>query len=197
MAFGIRYNAPVILTFALICTIVFFLNEFTGSGLMQYLVSGHDVSLSHPVSIVTLFTHVIGHVSLEHLMGNMTFVLLVGPLVEEKYGSRNTLIMILATALITGILNVTFFDTGLVGASGIVFMLILLASFTNVKNGQIPLTFILVCVLFIGKEVIQSLQADQVSQFAHIIGGICGSVFGFSGLLKKKNSVPDGFPTSM
>jgi hypothetical protein len=25
-----------------------------------------------------------------------------------------------------------------------------------------------------------SLKADNISQFAHIIGGICGSVFGFA-----------------
>jgi len=93
--------------------------------------------------------------------------------------------MIIITALVTGLLNISFFDTGLLGASGIVFMLILLVSFTNVKGGQIPLTFILVAILFVGKEVMHSLSADQVSQFAHIIGGVCGSIFGFLG--KKKN----------
>jgi hypothetical protein len=40
-------------------------------------------------------------------------------------------------------------------------------------------TFILVALLFIGKEIIQSLNTDQISQFAHIIGGVCGSFFGF------------------
>jgi len=103
---------------------------------------------------------------------------------EEKYGSKFTLFMILITALITGLLNVIFFNTGLLGASGIVFMLILLVSFTNTDGGQIPLTFILVALLFVGKEVLQIMDSDQVSQFAHIIGGVCGSAFGFLG--KKK-----------
>jgi membrane associated rhomboid family serine protease len=58
-------------------------------------------------------------------------------------------------------------------------MFILLVSFTNSKSGEIPITFILIAILFIGKEIIQSLANDQVSQFAHIIGGLCGSVFGF------------------
>jgi membrane associated rhomboid family serine protease len=99
--------------------------------------------------------------------------------VEEKYGSKRLLIMILLTALVTGILNILFFNTGLLGASGIVFMLILLSSFTNVRNGEIPITFILVAFLFLGKEVLESIQNDNISQFAHIIGGICGSIFGF------------------
>lgn len=88
----------------------------------------------------------------------------------------------LVTAFVTGILNVLFFPTGLMGASGIVFMLILLVSFTNVSAGQIPVTFILVALLFIGKEVIQSTEANQISEAAHIIGGICGGVFGFKGI---------------
>lgn len=177
----IKYNSPVVLTFALICTAVFFLDKFLAGSLMGYFAVGTSVDVSNPLSIFSLFSHVIGHSGIDHLLGNMTFILLLGPIIEEKYGSRFTLFMILITALITGLLNVTFFDTGLLGASGIVFMFILLVSFTNTKGGEIPLTFILVALLFVGKEVIQILGSDQISQFAHIIGGVCGSVFGFFG----------------
>lgn len=174
----ISYNAPVILTFALICTLVFFLNSFLAGNLMPYFTVGTQLSLN-PIAIFGMFSHVIGHGSMEHLLGNLTFILLLGPIVEEKYGSGKTIFMIVITAFVTGLINVLFFDTGLLGASGIVFMLILLVSFTNMKDGKIPLTFILVALLFIGKEIIQSMQADHVSQAAHIIGGLCGSVFGF------------------
>ena len=176
----ISYNSPVILTFALISTAVFLLDRFTGANIMQYFLVGNHINWSNPVSLATTVTHVLGHASMEHLLGNMTFILLLGPIVEEKYGSSRTLIMIVITALITGLLNIFFFNTGLYGASGIVFMLILLASFTNNRDGGIPLTFILVAILFLGKEVMQSLSADHVSQFAHIIGGLCGSAFGFA-----------------
>ena len=88
--------------------------------------------------------------------------------------------MMVFTALITGLINVFFFNSGLLGASGIVFMFILLVSFTNVEAGQIPVTFILVAALFIGKEVLNTLQTNQISEAAHIIGGICGSLFGFT-----------------
>ncbi len=174
----LKFNSPVILTFSLICVAVFFLDKIMVGTLMPYFALGH-VSMSNPISLMTLFTHVLGHGSIEHLLGNLTFILLIGPIVEEKYGDRRTLVMIILTALITGILNLIFFHTGLMGASGVVFMLILLVSFTNTKSGEIPVTFILVALLFIGKEVIQSLNTDQISQFAHIIGGVCGSIFGF------------------
>jgi membrane associated rhomboid family serine protease len=174
----LKFNAPVILSFSLLCVSMFVLNKLLIGQLTPFLTLG-NISLSNPLSFITLFTYVLGHVSLEHLIGNLTFILLVGPIIEEKYGSRWTLMMILFTAFITGILNIVFFHTGLMGASGIVFMLILLVSFTNSKHGEIPLTFVLIAILFIGKEIIQSLASDQVSQFAHIIGGVCGSVFGF------------------
>jgi len=180
----LRYNSPVILTFAFICALAFFLNKGMAGALSNFLAVGTSINWSDPLSIITLVTHSIGHSSVDHLLGNMTFILLLGPIVEEKYGSRSTLTMILATALITGILNISFFDTGLLGASGIVFMLILLVSFTNVKSGEIPITFILVALLFVGKEVWQSMGEDRVSQFAHIIGGVCGSIFGFIGKAK-------------
>jgi len=188
---SIKFNSPVILSYALICTIVFFGNQLTAGSLTPFFAVGNSINWTNPFSILTLFTHIIGHGSIDHLLGNMTFILLLGPIIEEKYGSRFTLFMILITALITGLLNITLFNTGMLGASGIVFMFILLVSFTNVNSGQIPITFILVALLFIGKEVIQSLKADQISQFAHIIGGICGSFFGFLG--KKKPDANDDF----
>ena len=176
----LKFNAPVILTFSLVCVAVFVLDKILVGQIIPYFFSLGHVSLVNPISILTLFTHVLGHASLEHLIGNLTFILLVGPIVEEKYGDRRTLLMIVITAFITGLLNILFFHTGLLGASGIVFMLILLVSFTNTKSGEVPVTFILIAILFIGKEVMQSLQNDQISQFAHIIGGVCGSFFGFA-----------------
>ncbi len=174
----LKFNSPVILGFSLLCVAVFVLDKIMLGQLIPFFALGH-VSLTNPVSLVTLFTHVIGHASLEHLIGNLTFILLLGPIIEEKFGDRRILFMMAMTALITGILNILFFHTGLMGASGIVFMLILLVSFTNSKSGEVPVTFILIAILFIGKEVMQSLQNDQVSQFAHIIGGMCGGIFGF------------------
>jgi membrane associated rhomboid family serine protease len=120
-----------------------------------------------------------GHVDWAHLMTNFAFILLLGPILEEKYGSSGLFFMMLLTALATGILNVLLMSTGLLGASGIVFMMILLVSFTNIRSGDIPLTFILVVALYLTREIIASVREDSISQFAHIVGGVCGSLFGF------------------
>jgi membrane associated rhomboid family serine protease len=175
----IKFNSPVILTYTMICAFVFFFDKVNLGAIMPLFTLVNDTNFANPVNIFRLVSHVAGHISLEHLMGNMTFILLLGPIIEERYGSSRTLVMILVTALLTAIANIFLFNTGLLGASGIVFMLIILVSITNVNNGEIPITFILVALLFIGKEVLSSFSKDNVSNFAHIFGGICGSFFGF------------------
>ena len=175
----IHYNAPVTLTFTIICVGVLTGDSLLFQQVMPYFTVYPSMSVTNPVDYFRLFSHVMGHGGWDHLVGNFTFILLLGPILEEKYGSQNLLFMMFITAIITGILNIIFFSSGLLGASGIVFMFILLSSVVNAQKGKIPLTFILVALLFLGKEVLQILENDNVSQFAHIVGGICGSVFGF------------------
>ena len=133
-----------------------------------------------------LFTHVLGHSGLAHLIGNMTLILLLGPALEEKYGAARMLIVVLATALITGIIHNLFFpSTALLGASGVVFAMILLTSFTGFKEGEIPLTFILVALLYLGQQVWDGITVrDTISNLSHIIGGLVGSGAGW--LLNRK-----------
>jgi len=174
----LRYNAPVILTFTLAAAGVLVLNQLFGGITAAYFASTPGFRGS-ALDFVRLFTHVLGHRDWLHLISNFGLILLIGPVLEEKHRSGPLLVMILVTALVTGVLNVLFFSTGLMGASGIVFMLILLSSFTNIRAGEIPLTFILVVALFLAKEIISAFGQDDVSQFAHVIGGVCGSLFGF------------------
>lgn len=102
-------------------------------------------------------------------------------MLEEKYGSKKLLLMMAVTALITGLINIIFFrGSVLLGASGIVFMFILLSSFVNMQKGTIPITLILVMIIYMGREFVNGiLQEDNISQTAHLLGGICGCIFGF------------------
>ncbi len=176
----IQYNAPVILTFTFVCAAVLALDGLLLPGLMSFFTVYPVMNFANPIDYVRLFSHAIGHGDWGHLVGNFTFILLIGPILEEKYTSGKLLTMMFITAFITGVLNVLFFSSGLLGASGIVFMLILLSSVVNLQRGKIPLTFILVVLLFLGKEIINIFANDNISQFAHIIGGICGAFFGFT-----------------
>jgi membrane associated rhomboid family serine protease len=188
----IKYNAPTVLTFALLSALILLLSRILFRGLEEawFMVPGrggfHAGSLR---DWVTILSHVMGHASWSHLISNFSLILLIGPMLEESYGSLSLLLMIVITAVVTGILNILFFRTSLMGASGVVFMMILLASFTNFTKGEIPLTFILVLVLYLGAQLFTSFSTDNISQFAHIVGGFCGSLFGFFRPPKRQSGI--------
>ena len=177
----LSFNAPAILTFAAACVIVQIINVITGGASNAAVFSVYRSSLLDPLTYVRCLCHVFGHADWNHLIGNMMYILILGPMIEEKYGTSNTVIVMAATALATGIVNMAFFPgVRLLGASGIVFAFILIASITTREDHTIPVTFILVAVLYIGQQVYQGLfQRDNISQMAHIVGGIVGSVLGF------------------
>ena len=183
-----QYNSPVILTFFLLSLGVLFLGQYTGGWTTTHLFSVYRSSLKDPLFYIRLFGHVLGHSGYSHYMNNMLLLLLVGPGLEEKYGSRNLLMTILVTALVTGLVQFIFFPgTALLGASGVVFMMIVLNSFTEMRRGGIPLTMLLVVALYLGNEVVDGLsESDNISQMTHIVGGLCGVVFGFSLARAKK-----------
>ena len=126
--------------------------------------------------------HVLGHSGYAHYMGNMTLLLVIGPPLEEKYGSRRLLGCILFTALASGLVQFIFFPgTALLGASGIVFMMIVLSSLAGMREGAIPLTLILVVLIYLGGEIVDAVTVrDNVSQLTHIVGGLCGAGLGFA-----------------
>lgn len=186
--FRISFNSPVILGFTILCFITLLLNWLTKGITNNLFFSVYHSSLSNPLTYIRFFGHVLGHANWSHFIGNIMFILIVGPLLEEKYGSADILFVILATALVTGIANYVFFPQyRVLGASGVVFALILLSSLTSFKDGTIPLTFILVSILYIGGEVYSALFVnDNVSNFSHIVGGLVGAGLGFIGNSKGK-----------
>jgi GlpG protein len=172
----ITYNAPVVLTFALAAVVVFIITQTAEAS--RYWFVAHP-RLDDTSAYVGLFSHILGHDSWQHLISNFMLILLLGPILEERHGSGPLLLMILLTALITGLANLMFSGAFLLGASGVVFMMILLASMANVRGGEIPLTFIAVAILYMGGEIINAFRDDKVSQMAHLVGGFAGAAFGF------------------
>lgn len=177
----ITFNSPIILGFAAICLLATILNYITRGFTNELLFMTYHSSLSSPMTYLRFFTHVFGHADWAHFIGNMSYILLLGPMLEEKYSSAVLVEVIAVTALITGLINYIFFwNVALCGASGVVFAFILMSSFTSFKEGEIPLTFILVAVLYIGQQVVQGITLnDNVSNMAHIIGGIVGGAMGY------------------
>jgi len=175
-----QYNSPVVLSFALLSLVVLILDYFTDGWTTGRFFSVYRCSLRDLAAIPRFVLHVLGHNGYSHFIGNMMMILVVGPTLEEIYGSRKLFAAIFMTALVSGLVQWLFFPgTALLGASGIVFMMIVMSSLSGMKDGWIPITFVLVLLLYLGGEVVDGLFVrDNVSQLTHIVGGVCGAVLG-------------------
>ena len=182
----ISFNSPVVLTFVVLSCAVMIRNYATGGKSNEILFVTYRSGILNPMTWIRFFTHVLGHLGWEHYINNMMMILITGPMLEEKYGSRAIIEVILLTGLVVGIVNWAFFPgVALCGASGVVFAFILMTSFTGFKEGEIPLTVILVALIFIGEQVYEGMFIqDNVSQMAHIVGGFVGATAGY--MLNKK-----------
>ncbi len=177
----ITFNAPVTLGFVFLCFVATLAGIMTGTKSTMAIFMTYHSSLRNPLTYIRFFTHIFGHSGWEHFIGNASFLLLLGPMLEEKYGSKEMIEVIAITAVATALITYIFFvNIALCGASGVVFAFIILASFTGFKAGEIPLTFILVAVIFIGQQVYQGIAVmDNISNMAHIVGGIVGACIGY------------------
>lgn len=171
-------NAPITLSFSLICCLALLLDYITEGVTTQAFFSTYGTSWFNLFTYIRLIGHVFGHASFSHLIGNLLYILLLGPMLEEKYHER-LILVIVTTALVTGIChNILEPNVMLLGASGVVFAFILLSSITGQEEG-IPITLLLVAALWLGQEILAGLTSlDNVSQLTHIIGGLSGAALG-------------------
>lgn len=170
------------LSFTMICFIATLLGVLSNGRITKIIFMTYHSSLMKPMTYIRFVTHVFGHEGWTHFIGNASYLLLLGPMLEEKHGSKELIEVIGITALVTGVVNYIFFvNIGLCGASGVVFAFIVLASFTGFREGEIPLTFLLVAAIFIGQQIYEGISMqDNISNMAHIMGGVIGAIMGYS-----------------
>ena len=179
--FRITINAPVVLGFLLVCFLATLLGIVSDGKITSLLFVTYRSSLKNPLTYLRMFTHVFGHANWAHFIGNASYLLLLGPMLEEKYGSKKIAEVIAITAIVTALANFLLFSgVGLCGASSVVFAFILLTSFTGFKQNEIPLSFLLVAVVFLGQQIYEGITVqDNISNMAHIVGGIVGAIVGY------------------
>ena len=177
---NLQYNSVVILTYFFVSFFVLIINCITKGKSNDLLFSSYRSSLLNPLTYVRMITHAIGHSNWQHFSSNFLYMLLIGPMIEEKYGTINLFIMMIITAVVIAIINSVISNKKILGASGIVFMLIVLSSFVNIEMGKVPITLILIFIFYIVNEILDGLfKKDDVSHLCHLIGAVCGVIFGF------------------
>lgn len=143
-----------------------------------WLMVHGPVRLGDPGFWLSLLTWTFGHGNLDHLVANFTLLLLLGPLLEERFGSFRLLVMYVLTSVIVGLIHAFLSQDALIGASGTVFMAIMLTALSTGRGGVLPLSFVLIAWLYLGKEVWGMFENDSISQLAHLAGGALGIIYG-------------------
>ena len=177
----VELSSPVTLGIAGLSLLALILGALTGGASTRALFSVYRASWSDPLSYLRIILHVFGHVDFAHYAANMGMMLVLGPLVERHYGAKRYILMILMTALLTGLAHLLLSPgSASLGASGIVFMMIFLSAVSGrERSGKVPLTLILVALIYLSREISAGLfTRDNISQLAHIMGAVCGVGFG-------------------
>jgi membrane associated rhomboid family serine protease len=175
-------EAPVIVSYVFACVFLHILNITIAPGISRWLGVRDAFSPFQPMQYLRLVTHIFGHENMAHLRGNMTHILMVGPSAEEVFGSQNMVFIMLAVAISSGFGHIVLgpTNTSQIGASGIVFALILVNSLVSAKVGRIPISFVLTAMLWTSDEMWGLLFAnDQISHSAHLIGAAVGTAAGY------------------
>lgn len=185
------FDAPVTISFALFSIILFFIDGLILKGkLSAAILSSPTASTgslpfvaSSPASYARLLLYVFGAASWSALLANLLFILLLGPSMEERYGSVVIGIMMVVSALFTGVLNACFCSVSMNGCTSIVFMMIFLNSFMSFSKKKLPLSFFLIFVIYIAYGAFQNSGSEVTAQILGIVtcvaGGLCGSLFAF------------------
>lgn len=195
----VAYDAPVTLTFVIVCAIIFLINMIfmkggKALGFEKIFASPTNQAgalpfiPSAPLSYVRLLFYIFGAdfagLSTGFSSGaaslfftSVIVILLLGPGMEERYGSVIIGIMIFVSALFSGVLNACFCETTLVGAAPLVFMMLFLNAFISFskKKIELPSTGVMVTMIIL----MQLNGAGAVKIIICIAGGLCGSLFAF------------------
>lgn len=176
--FRLRLDAPVTLAFA-------------GLALLATLTPGANALLRlDPLSVTALLNprwylglvgHVFAHQNLVHLAGNLAMLLLLGPGLERQLGSRRFLVILAALIVVTGAsasLLLAFTQRSLVGASGLVFALIMIHSLHGTRQREIPVSALLLALLWGAQELVGLFDHTQIANSAHLNGALWGFLFG-------------------
>lgn len=163
LPFSIVYDAPVTLSFVIISLLLFVFDTFilkqklTGIFLASPTSAGGNLpfELKNALSYVRFIFYAFGGSNAIIYLSNLVFFLLLGPSVEEKYGSIVVGIMMAVSTLFAGVLNACFRPVSLQGATAIVFMMIFLNSFMTFNKKKIPLSFVVVFVLYIILQIVE------------------------------------------
>lgn len=123
-----------------------------------------------------------GFSSWNQLTANLVFILLLFPKIESVFGKLFSSMLVLITVAFAGVICVCFSNSVIYGTSGIVCMLLILAIFISADKRQIPLSYILLAVIYFAREIVSIIDTNTIEVFCHFAGSLASSLVGILSL---------------
>ncbi len=178
------FQAPVTLVVFLLALLAFLLSGEGEAPFYRDWFSLTKTSFADPAQYVRLFSFVLGSSGAAFISDWLMFLLLA-PQVEEQMGPGKFIVLLAATAGVTGLLGILSGVTGWMGNGCFMLMLIILTVVFSLQGGKIPLISGLVFSLYLWQEVTYFQASSQIiSQLIPIGGAIVGVILGL--LLHRK-----------
>ncbi len=204
--YSFSFDAPVSILLVIAYIAVYALNISLsgrlplpeGQSLIDYLFSCSSIDLRAPLDYVRLFSQVLGSDGWQPLLLNSLLLLLLGRSAEEGCGSLTLVVMMLLSALVSGVLSCLIPGLYAQGPDPLIFMLILLNFFISLSGGNISCSWILLFLAFTALRSFGLIEPTAPTSFALMLktcipifialaAGIAGSLPAFL-LMQKPGS---------
>lgn len=196
------FDSPVVLVFSVVSAVIFISDLILKLNLSEKIFecpgakSVPAFDFKSALSYVKLVIYPFGGENSTSFFLNIGFILLLGPVLEERYGSIMLTLMIFITSLVGGVLTACVSTFGISGCGEIVFMMIILSVLSVFIKKQLPVSWIFIFALYLafslfsGKKIsgFMPFMQNNVPVFIQLASGICGSLFGFFVCPKKRSS---------
>lgn len=196
----VTFDSPVVIICALLTVLLYMLDKwalknFLSQNLLTCLGTSNGNRFD-PLSLTTylrMLLHCFGASEWNSLLINTSFFLLLGPMLEERYGSPILVLMIAASVLVSGVFA-SFSPVPMTGSYCIVFMMIFLCAVYMLSKKQVQISWILIFLIYLVWTMVNGFVNGRPSEeknpfvaffigniptFIDLLAGVCGSLFGF------------------
>jgi len=180
-----KYEVKNVVMPILVVNILFFLMQFFVPAFTKaFLLISSDI-YSRPWILIT---YMFLHSGPYHLFFNMYVLLIFGPMLEQRIGSKRFLLIYFASGIIAAFIS-SFFYFSALGASGAIMgilgvLIILMPDLKLLLFFVVPMQLWVAAIIFVLIDVLGIFYPTGIGNIAHLVGLATGLLYGL--YLKKQ-----------
>ncbi len=185
--FRLSFDYPVTLIFVILCIVFGFLAKLIPE-LQSILSCPTCASGQNPFNFKSisdyfrLILYPLGFSDWNVLTSHLVFILFLCPKVEQVFGKSILSLLLFVCVIFSGVVCVCFSNSVMVGTSGIVFMLLILSFYSYIDKKEIPLSYVLLAIIYFSNEIIHIFSTNSLVVFCQFAGALVASLVGILSL---------------